>query len=261
MQVFQNGPTQGHDVFLPLDAIIGGQAQIGQGWRMLTTALAEGRGHFPAVAVGGGPGGLARAPPAPMPASASSSACPSLGKFEGVAAPLGRIAASAYLVDGARRLTCVGSGPGSQVGRDRRHHESTRHRAHAHGGQRRHGHPRRQGRDGRAAQLHGRPLPFAMPISITVEGANILTRNLMIFGQGAIRCHPFLLKEMMALDREDRPGFYKAFNAHLLHAVATLGRALGRSWTRGAFAPRPVGGRLGATLRAALALCGRAGLP
>jgi hypothetical protein len=86
----------------------------------------------------------------------------------------------------------------------------------------------------------------AVPISITVEGANILTRNLMIFGQGAIRCHPYLLKEMMALANEDRPAFYKAFSAHVAHAIATVLRAFGRSWTRGAIAPRPVGGRLGA---------------
>jgi len=241
-QVFQNGPTQGHDVFLPLDAIIGGQAEIGQGWRMLTTALAEGRGiSLPSLSAAG----LAvSARTAGAYARIREQFGLPIARFEGVAAPLGRIAASAYLVDGARRLTCVGLGldhKSAVIAAIMKAHATERMRTAVNDAMDIHG--------GKAVMdgphNYMGDLYRAIPISITVEGANILTRNLMIFGQGAIRCHPFLLKEMMALDREDRPAFYKAFNAHLIHAVATLGRALGRSWTRGAFAPRPVGGKLG----------------
>ncbi len=241
-QVFQNGPTQGHDVFLPLDAIIGGQAQIGQGWRMLTSALAEGRGiSLPSLSAAG------------LAVSARTTGAYArireqfglpISKFEGVAAPLGRMAAAAYLVDAARRLTCVGLGLGHKsavIAAIMKAHATERMRAAVndaldiHGG--------KAVMDGPHNYMGD--LYRAIPISITVEGANILTRNLMIFGQGAIRCHPFLLKEMMALSNEDRPAFYKAFKAHVAHAVVTLFRAKTRSWTRGAFAPRPMGGKLG----------------
>ena len=242
-QVFQNGPTQGHDVFLPLDAIIGGQAQIGQGWRMLTSALAEGRGiSLPSLSAAG----LAMsARTAGAYARIREQFGLPLARFEGVAAPLGRIAAATYLVDGARRLTCVGLGLGKTsavIAAIMKAHATDRMRAAVndaldiHGG--------KGVMDGPHNYMGD--LYRAIPISITVEGANILTRNLMIFGQGSIRCHPFLLKEMMALANDDPPAFHKAFRAHVAHAVATLFRALGRSWTRGAFAPRPFGGRAGA---------------
>ena len=86
----------------------------------------------------------------------------------------------------------------------------------------------------------------AVPIAITVEGVNILTRNLIIFGQGAIRCHPYLLAEMRALERDDREEGLKAFDEvfwrHTGHGLTTLARAFGRSWTGGAFAPAPDAG-------------------
>jgi acyl-CoA dehydrogenase len=241
-QVFQNGPVQGHDVFLPLDAIIGGQAQIGQGWRMLTSALAEGRGiSLPSLSAAGlaacsrTTGAYARI--------REQFGLP-IARFEGVAAPLGRMAASAYLVDGARRLTCVGLGLGRKsavIAAIMKGHATERMRAAVNDAMDIHG--------GKAVMdgphNYMGDLYRAVPIAITVEGANILTRNLMIFGQGAIRCHPFLLKEMMALAEDDRAAFYKAFRGHVGHAVLTLLRAFGRSWTRGAFAPRPVGGKLG----------------
>ena len=241
-QVFQNGPTQGKDVFLPLDAIIGGQAQVGQGWRMLTSALAEGRGiSLPSLSAAGlavssrAGGAYARI--------REQFGLP-IARFEGVSAPLGRIAATTYLVDGARRLTCVGLGLGKKsavIAAIMKAHATDRMRSAVldaldiHGG--------KGVMDGPHNYMGD--LYRAIPISITVEGANILTRNLMIFGQGAIRCHPYLLKEMMALANEDKVAFSHAFEAHVGHAVITLFRALGRSWTHGAFAPRPTGGKLG----------------
>ncbi|HUO22205.1 MAG TPA: acyl-CoA dehydrogenase [Caulobacteraceae bacterium] len=242
-QVFQNGPTQGRDVFLPLDAIIGGQAQIGQGWRMLTSALAEGRGiSLPSLSAAG----LAvSARTAGAYARVREQFGLPIARFEGVAAALGRIAANAYVIDGARRLTCVGLGQhktSAVIAAIMKAHATERMRASVndaldiHGG--------KGVMDGPHNYMGD--LYRAIPISITVEGANILTRNLMIFGQGAIRCHPYLLKEMTALANDDQAGFNQALCGHVGHAVVTLLRAFGRSWTRGAFAPRPVGGPLGA---------------
>ncbi len=241
-QVFQNGPTEGHDVFLPLDQIIGGQDRIGQGWIMLTSALAAGRGiSLPALSSAG--------------AALSARACGAyarireqfglpIARFEGVQAPLGRMAITAYLLDGARRLTCAGLDQGHRpavIAAILKAHATERMRASVNDAMDVHG--------GKAVMdgphNYMADLYRAIPIGITVEGANILTRNLMIFGQGAIRCHPYLLSEMKALAADDIPAFDKAFWAHVGHAVLTVGRAAARSWSRGAIGPRPVGGRLG----------------
>ena len=97
-----------------------------------------------------------------------------------------------------------------------------------------------------------------MPVGITVEGANILTRNLIVFGQGAIRAHPYLLDEMNALGEADRAkgldAFDKAFWKHVGHSFTTLFRAWGRSWSGGMFAPAPDAGDGDAILSPALAL-------
>jgi acyl-CoA dehydrogenase len=239
-QVFQNGPTQGKNVFLPLDHIIGGKAQAGQGWKMLMTALAAGRGiSLPSLAAAGvaqcarTTGGYARI---------REQFNVPIAEFEGVEEPLARIAGAAYLIDAARRLTCAGLDQGHRpavVAAIMKSHATERLRKavddalDVHGG--------KGVMDGRLNYLGD--LYRAVPVAITVEGANILTRNLMIFGQGAIRCHPHLLAEMQALADPDREraltDFDKAFWAHVSDSLKTVGRACWRSWTRGRFAPRP----------------------
>ena len=239
-QVFQNGPNAGKDVFIPLDHIIGGPAYAGKGWMMLMSALAAGRGiSLPSLSS----------------AAASLSAHATgayarireqfgipVGKFEGVQEHLGRLASNAYTLEAARRLTCAGLDEGRKLAvisgimksnATYRMRQAVHHAMDIHAGKAVIDGPRNY-----LGNLHK-----AVPVGITVEGANILTRNLIIYGQGAIRCHPYLLDEMLALDNKNEQqaleAFDKAFWAHAGHVAKTLFRAAGRAWTGGVFAPAP----------------------
>ncbi len=179
-----------------------------------------------------------------MPASASSSAF-RIGKFEGIEEPLARIAGTAYLLDAARRLTCAALNQG--------HHPAV-----ISGIMKLHATERMRIAIDDAMDIHGGKavidgpqnylgkLYRSVPVGITVEGANILTRNLIVFGQGAIRAHPYLLQEMNALGETDRDkgldAFDTAFWKHVGHSFTTMFRAWGRQLER-----RPV--RAGAGCR------------
>ena len=255
MQVFQNGPNWGRDVFIPLDYVIGGKERLGQGWKMLMTALAAGRGiSLPSLSAAG-----------------AAYAARTTGAYARIREQFGisisqvrrrRGAARAHRGDrlSARcraaadlcRAQCRPSSRGHL-----RHHEAACDRADADRDRRRHGHPWRQGRDRRPAELLGN-LYRAVPVGITVEGANILTRSFIVFGQGAIRAHPYLLKEMNALGESDHDkgldAFDKAFWTHVGHSGSNMFRAFGRSWTFGVFAPAPEAGDATRVLSPALAL-------
>ncbi|WP_027582586.1 acyl-CoA dehydrogenase [Bradyrhizobium sp. Ai1a-2] len=243
MQVFQNGPNRGRDVFIPLDYIIGGKERLGQGWKMLMTALAAGRGiSLPSLSAAG----------AAYAASTTGAYARireqfgiSISKFEGVEEPLARIVGTAYLLDAARRLTCAALNEGQHpavISGIMKLHATERMRTaiddamDIHGGK-----AVIDGPQNYLANLHR-----AVPVAITVEGANILTRNLIVFGQGAIRAHPYLLEEMTALGEADSAkgldAFDKALWKHVGHTFKTMFRAVGRSWTFGLFAPAPDAG-------------------
>ncbi|WP_026202899.1 acyl-CoA dehydrogenase [Bradyrhizobium sp. WSM2793] len=243
MQVFQNGPNRGRDVFIPLDYVIGGKERLGQGWKMLMTALAAGRGiSLPSLSAAG-TAYAARTTGAY--ARIREQFGISISKFEGVEEPLARIVATAYQLDAARRLTCAALNAGV-------------HPAVISGIMKLHATERMRTAIDDAMDIHGGKavidgpqnylgnLHRAVPVGITVEGANILTRNLIVFGQGAIRAHPYLLDEMNALADTDRErgltAFDKAFWKHVGHSLRTLFRAFGRSWTFGAFAMAPDAG-------------------
>jgi len=243
MQVFQNGPNWGKDVFIPLDYIIGGEARLGQGWKMLMTALAAGRGiSLPSLSAAGA---AYAARTTGAYARIREQFNVPIGKFEGIEEPLARIAGTAYLLDAARRLTCAALNQGN-------------HPAVISGIMKLHATERMRLAIDDAMDIHGGKavidgpqnylgnLYRAVPVAITVEGANILTRNLIVFGQGAIRAHPYLLAEMTALGDEDKARGLDAFDAafwkHVGHSVVTLFRAWGRSWTGGVFAPAPDAG-------------------
>ena len=243
MQVFQNGPNWGRDVFIPLDYIIGGKERLGQGWKMLMTALAAGRGiSLPSQSA-------AAAAYAARTAGAYARIREQFGisisKFEGIEAPLARIAATAYLLDGARRLTCAALNAGHHpavISAIMKLQATERMRVVIDDAMDIHG--------GKAIidgpQNYIGNLYRAVPIAITVEGANILTRNLIVFGQGAIRAHPYLLAEMNGLRDDDcergLDAFDRAFWNHVGHSFANLCRAWGRNWTYGLFAPAPEAG-------------------
>mgnify|MGYP006201475271 FL=1 len=240
---FMNGTTYGKDVFIPLEWIIGGPDYAGRGWRMLVECLSAGRGiSLPALATA--TGHLA----ARMTGAygyVRQQFGMSIGKFEGVQESLARIGGLTYSLEAMRVMTAgaidMKLSP-SVVTAIAKYHMTEMSRTlmndafdiHA----------------GRAIQVgpknylaHGY---MGIPISITVEGANILTRNLMIFGQGATRCHPYVLAELEAAANPDAEQGLKQFDSLLLkHIGFAVGNTFGALWqglTAGAFNSAPVSG-------------------
>jgi len=243
LHAFQNGPNRGRDVFIPIDNVIGGIGQVGKGWKMLMSALAAGRGiSLPSVSAAGC---AFAAHVSGAYARVRAQFHVPIGRFEAIQELLGRMAATAYLVDAARRLTCAAIDQGHKpavITAIMKAQATERLRVVANDAMDIHG--------GKAVQ--DGPLNYlgsfyrAVPIGITVEGANIVTRSLIEFGQGAIRSHPYLLKEMTALEDADATRgleqFDRALWAHVGHACVNALRAIAGAWTGAAFAPRPNAG-------------------
>jgi acyl-CoA dehydrogenase len=193
---FQNGPNWGNDVFIPMDWVIGGQARIGQGWRMLMECLAAGRSiSLPALSTGAGK--LASRAVGAYARIRKQFKVP-IGRFEAVEEALSRVAGFTYMMEAARTFTAraVDLGEKPAVASAIVKYQLTEHMRKVvidamdiQGGAGICLGPRNV--IGRAYQ--------ALPISITVEGANMLTRALIIYGQGAVRCHPYVLTEMRAV--------------------------------------------------------------
>jgi acyl-CoA dehydrogenase len=225
-QAFQNGPTRGRDVFIPVDWIIGGAERAGHGWRMLMECLAEGRSiSLPALSTGAGK--LASRGAGAYGRVRKQFKTP-IGRFEGVEEPLARIGAYTYMMDAARTLTtgCIDEGERpSVISAIVKYHLTERMRILINdamdifGG---------AGICLGPRNLMGR-LYEAVPISITVEGANILTRSLIIFGQGAVRSHPYLLQEMKAAAETNREralaDFDRALFGHIGFTISNKVRA------------------------------------
>lgn len=241
MQVFQNGPNRGRDVFVPLDALIGGVERAGHGWQMLMSALAAGRGiSLPSLSAAAC---VMSAHATGMYARVREQFGIPVGKFEGVQEKLASLAGNAYLVEAARRLTCAALNQGVKpavVSGIMKYHATERMRVSVNDAM--DVHAGRAVIDGPSNYLGA--LYRAVPIAITVEGANILTRNLIIFGQGAIRAHPYLMPEILALGNPDEERgmevFHDVFWRHLRHTGMNALRAIGRAWSGGVLAPSPV---------------------
>lgn len=236
---FFNSPVVGEDVVLPIDQIIGGVAQAGQGWKMLMQTLAAGRGiSFPATCTG-------VAQLTARVASAHSVVRQqfglSIGRFEGVAEPLARIAALTYVIDAARLYTCGAVDAGAQpavVSAIAKYQTTELARQIVNDGMDILG---GSGicRGPRNLLAH---VYMAIPIAITVEGANILTRTLMIFGQGVMRCHPYLYGEIQALYDGDWATFDRRLWGHIGAVIRNTGRSLLLGLTQGRLAKAPVSG-------------------
>ena len=223
---FMNGPTHGKDVFIPMDWVIGGASQVGRGWRMLVECLAAGRSiSLPSMSMAAGKIG-SRATGAY--ARVRSQFRTPIGRFEGVQEPLARIGGNTYLMDATRRLTMAALDMGekpSVISAICKYHMTERMRQilvdamDIHGGKGICLGPNNW--VGRGYQV--------LPVGITVEGANILTRTLIIFGQGAIRCHPYVLREMKAAKElpagEAEREFDDAFTSHIGHTLSNGVRA------------------------------------
>jgi acyl-CoA dehydrogenase len=220
---FLNGPNQGQGVFVPVDAIIGGQAMAGNGWRMLMDCLAAGRSiSLPSLAVGSAQ--LVTRLTGAYATIREQFNLP-IGRFEGIAERLGRIGGMTYMMDATRTLTAgaVDAGEKPAV-------LSAVCKCYLTEGMRV---VVNDGMDilGGAAISRGPRNVLsrayqAVPIGITVEGANILTRTLIVFGQGAIRCHPFVHEEMEAVAHGDLARFDKAFFGHVNFMFSNGARSL-----------------------------------
>jgi len=235
---FFNGPTSGEDVFVPLDYIIGGAERAGHGWRMLMDCLSAGRGVSLPGMSGGGSQGITRGVSAY--ASIREQFGIPIGQFEGIQEPLARIGGLTYVINAARTLTAgaVDAGEKPAV-------ISAIVKAYLTESMRVIVNDAMDITGGAGICLGPRNILAqayqAMPISITVEGANILTRNMIIFGQGAIRCHPYAFEEMSAAWDRDVPRFDRALFSHVGNVFSTFTRAtvLGATCARLATPPLP----------------------
>jgi acyl-CoA dehydrogenase len=236
---FYNAPLEGKDVVIPVDQIIGGVAQAGQGWKMLMQSLAAGRGiSFPATCTG-----VAKlvSRVAGAHAVVRKQFGLSIGRFEGVEEPLARIAGLTYLIDAVRLYTCGAVDRGEQpavVSAIAKYSTTELSRQIINDGM------DILGGSGICRGPHNllANIYTATPISITVEGANILTRTLMIFGQGAIRSHPYIYAEIEALQQSDVAAFDRVIWPHLGSMVRHKVRTLLLGLTRGALASSPIQG-------------------
>ena len=220
---FMNGTVEGTDIFIPIDWIIGGQQNAGKGWRMLMECLGVGRGiSLPALAT-------AAAEMSYLLVGAFASVRQqfkvSVGHFEGVQEATSDIASDAYMLESFRYMvTCglnQGGTPAVMTAMAKYYATETMRKVINHG---------MDVVGGRAIQLGPRnfmALTYqSIPVAITVEGANILTRSLMIFGQGSMRCHPYLFEELQLLQADDKASALKKFNTLLFkHLAYTFNRA------------------------------------
>lgn len=235
---FYNCPTQGVDVIVPADeVIIGGMAGAGQGWHMLMDCLAAGRGiSLPAQSTGG-------AKLATLVTSAHAVIRQqfgvSIGMFEGVQEPLARIGGFTYMIEAMRRFTLgaldKGIKPPVITAMVKYHATEIGRRLINDAMDIMGGAGISMGPRNTLAEIY-----IATPIGITVEGANIMTRTLIIFGQGALRAHPYAYKEVKAIEENDLAGFDAAFWGHIGHIVRNTFRSFVLSVTRGYAAPAPV---------------------
>lgn len=236
---FINSKTTGSDVVVPIDSIIGGKEGAGNGWRMLMESLAAGRGiSLPAQSTGG-------AKLAFRVASAHAAIRKQfglqIGRFEGIEEPLARIGGFTYLIEAMRRYTCGGIDQGAKpavITAMAKYNATELQRVIINDAMDvLAGNGIVRGPRNLLAHAY-----FGTPIGITVEGANILTRTLIIFGQGAIRAHPYAFEEIDALGVGDLKRFDRAFWSHVGHVAQNKIRALLLSLSRGLFAGSPIGG-------------------
>ncbi len=221
---FQNGPNEGRDVFIPMSWVIGGQAQVGNGWTMLMNCLSVGRA-ISLPALGTAIGKLTSLTTGAYAHLREQFNTP-IGRFEGIEEPLARIGGLTYRMDAARRMTAVALNLGekpSVLSAILKYHNTEGARRVLNDAMDIHG-----GRgvcDGPSNYLQN--LYRALPVAITVEGANILTRSMIIFGQGAIRCHPYVLEEMQAVaDPDKQAGLVRFDDAIFRHIGFTISNAI-----------------------------------
>jgi acyl-CoA dehydrogenase len=234
--VFQNGPIEGDDVFVPMEMIIGGREQVGAGWRMLMECLATGR----AISLPSSNVGMSKLAVGMVGAYVAirRQFNQPIGTFEGVQEALARMAGHLYATDSVRRLAAAALDQGekpSVVSAIAKYHVTERARIIVNDGMDVIG--------GKGVCMGpGNFLARAyqqIPVAITVEGANIMTRTLIIYGQGAIRCHPYVLPMMRAAEMRDLKAFDRALFGYVGFVLGNMARAVGSSLTGGVLITAP----------------------
>ncbi len=237
---FPNGPTFGKDVFIPMDYVIGGTERVGQGWRMLMSCLAAGRAiSLPASSTAGAKALLRHT--SAYARVRKQFALP-IGRMEGIEEPMARLVETAYTLEAARAVTSamVSQGAKPAVISAMMKYQSTERMRHA----------LNDAFDIQAGKaICDGPSNYLQaayqisPVSITVEGANILTRSLIVFAQGALRSHPYLYSEVQAAQNVDRragfAAFETAFEGHVGFAIGNLFGSVFHNVTGGTFASSP----------------------
>lgn len=234
---FPNGPIFGRDVFVPLSFVIGGEAGIGQGWRMVMEALAAGRSiSLPSLAAGSAQ--LAVRIVAAYGTVREQFNLP-IGRFEGVEEVIARIGGKTYLLNATRILTCgavdAGERPAVLTAIAKAYLTDIMRDVVNDAMDIRAGSAICRGPKNILSRVYA-----AVPIGITVEGANILTRSLIVYGQGAIRSHPFVRDEMEAIAAKDVARFDAAFFSHVNFAFGNLARVIIHRLTLGLVIATPV---------------------
>lgn len=234
--VFQNGPIEGDDVFVPMEMVIGGRAQVGNGWRMLMECLAAGR----AISLPSSNVGMSKLAVGMVGAYVAirRQFNQPIGAFEGVQEALARMAGHLYATDSVRRLAAAALDQGekpSVVSAIAKYHVTERARLIINDGMDVIG--------GKGVCMGpGNFLARAyqqIPVAITVEGANIMTRTLIIYGQGAIRCHPYVLPMMQTAQAQDLKAFDRALFGYVGFVLGNMARAVGFALTGGALIAAP----------------------
>jgi acyl-CoA dehydrogenase len=240
---FQNGPTRGHDVFVPVDSIIGGPKMAGLGWRMLVQQLSVGRSIvLPSNALGGA---ISAVYTSGAYARIRRQFGLPIGKFHGVGEALGRMAGFVYTMTAASRVTCAALNAGEKPSVPSailKYHLTEMARIVANDAM--------DVQGGKAIMLGPKNYLArnyqSVPIAITVEGANILTRSLIIYGQGAIRCHPFVLPEIEAASNEDHAQGLRDFDRllfqHIGYLLSNAARSFVQALTFSRFTDVPITG-------------------
>lgn len=229
---FMNGPIRGENVFIPMKYILGGAATTGNGWRMLMECLSVGRAiSLPSLAAGGG---QLTSMVAGAYAQVRRQFRLPIGKFEGIEEKLGMIGGYTHIIEATRHLTMTALNSGNEpslVSAICKYHMTELNRDIINAGM------DILGGAGICLgpnNLLGKSY-HAVPIAITVEGANILTRNMIIFGQGSIRCHPYIYKEMRSIEDDDPIKFDTLLKAHMKYAAKNFLRGAFHGWTDGMF--------------------------
>jgi acyl-CoA dehydrogenase len=235
-QPFMNGTIRGRDIFVPIESIIGGQVMAGRGWQMLVECLSIGRSiSLPAL-------GSASSSMAYLMTSAFSRVRRQFNvdliQFEGIEEKLAEIGGWNYLVNATRLLTVAAvqlhkkpsvASAITKYFNTELARATINHAMDVHGG--------------RAVVMGPRNYLMnyyqGIPISVTVEGANIMTRNLLIFGQGSMACHPFIRDEFYAISKGDKEAFHNLVWRHITYSLRAFAQAMSSGWTLGLFLPTP----------------------